>query len=76
MTNGDYVIIEYTHTWQAFIEYTHIYVWEMNILPMMPMHQDLLLVRNREAANILIDSLFSLNLGFSSQYPLAAVCSI
>ena len=32
--------------------------------------------RNREAAEILIDFLFLLNLGFSSRHPLAAVCSI
>ena len=32
--------------------------------------------RNREAANILIDFLFLLNLGFSSQQPLGAFCSI
>ena len=32
--------------------------------------------RNREAAKILIDFLFLLNLGFSSRHPLAAVCSI
>ena len=32
--------------------------------------------RNRDAANILIDYPILLNLGFSSQHPLAAVCSI
>ena len=32
--------------------------------------------RNREAAKILTDFLFLLNLGFSSRHPLAAVCSI
>ena len=31
--------------------------------------------RNREAAKMLIDFLFLLNLGFSSRHPLAAVCS-
>ena len=52
MTNGDYIIIAYAHhIWQTLIIYslnTHIYLYDKwtvpDILPLMPMHQDPLLV--------------------------------